>query len=72
MKYDVITLFPEIIDQTEIIKEALNYSIEYIVNNPSNTCYEHCYEVLRDLSKDYNIYIISNCLKEYVETFLKI
>ena len=74
VKVDVLLkdLFPEIIDQTEIIKEALNYSIEYIVNNPSNTCYEHCYEVLRDLSKDYNIYIISNCLKEYVETFLEI
>lgn len=74
IKVDILLkdLFPEIIDQTEIIKEALNYSIEYIINNPSNTCYEYCYEILRDLSKNYNIYIISNCLKEYVETFLKI
>ena len=74
VKVDVLLkdLFPEITDQRVIIKEALNYSIEYIINNPSNTCFQHCYEVLKSLSEKYNIYIISNCLKEYVETFLKI
>ena len=65
-------LFPNVIDQTEIIKEALNYSIEYIIKNPNGTCFENVFDVLQNLNEKYNIYIISNCLKEYVETFLEI
>lgn len=74
VKVDILLkeLFPEIIDQSKIIREALFYSIEYILENSKGTCFDNVYEVLKDLSKDYKLYIISNCLKEYVETFLKI
>ena len=74
VKVDILLkdLFPEIKDQRTIIKEALNYSIEYIIENHQGTCFPNVHEVLKKLSKDYNIYIISNCLKEYVETFLNI
>ena len=53
-------LFPNVIDQTEIIKEALNYSIEYIIKNPNGTCFENVFDVLQNLNEKYNIYIISN------------
>jgi len=74
VKVDVLLkeLFPEVTDQRLIIKEALTFSIEYIIKNPEGTCFEGVYNVLETLSKEYNIYIISNCLKEYVETFLEI
>ena len=74
VKVDILLkdLFPEIIDQTLIIREALNFSIEYIVNNPEGNCFDGVYETLKTLSQEYSIYIISNCLKEYVETFLEI
>lgn len=65
-------LFPDIIDQSQIIRDALNFSIEYIINNPDGTCFSGAYEVLKNLSNQYDLYIISNCLKEYVETFLNI
>ena len=65
-------LFPEIIDQTEIIKEAVNYSIEYIIKNPNDTCFTKVFEILKNLSENYKVYIISNCPKEYVETFFSI
>ena len=65
-------LFPEIVNQTEIIKEAVNYSIEYIINNPNDTCYDGVFELLKKLSEDYKIYIISNCPNEYVKTFFKV
>lgn len=74
VKVDILLqeLFPEVVDQIYLIREALNYSIEYILNNPDGTCFDHVYDVLKELNKEYEIYIISNCLKEYVETFLKI
>lgn len=74
VKVDILLkeLFPEIIEQKQIICEALFYSIEYIINNSSGTCYDNVNKILKDLSEEYNIYIISNCLKEYVETFLNI
>ena len=74
VKVDVLLkeLFPNIIDQNKLIYEALNYSIEYILANPEGLCFPGVYETLESLSKDYEIYIVSNCLKAYVDTFLKV
>ncbi|MBR2891822.1 MAG: HAD family hydrolase [Bacilli bacterium] len=74
VKVDILLrdLFPEIVDQSNIINEALNYSIEYIMKYPEGTCFPDVYSTLKGLSENYNIYIISNCLKEYVETFMNI
>lgn len=74
VKVDVLLkdLFPEVIDQKEIIQEALNYSIEYIIQNPNGTCFDNVYDVLSKLNCEYEVYIISNCLKKYVDTFLSI
>ena len=74
VKVDVLLkdLFPEIIDQRELIREALLFSIEFIKKNPHDCCFNNVNNVLKELSKEYKLYIISNCLKEYVETFLEI
>ena len=74
VKVDILLkeLFPNIKDQYKLAYEALNYSIEYILQNPDETCFDDVYETLEALSKDYEIYIVSNCLKAYVETFLSV
>lgn len=65
-------LFPNVTDQKELAFRAMGYSIEYLLNNPEGCCYEGVAQVLERLSEKYSIYIVSNCLDAYVETFMKI
>ena len=65
-------LFPNVLDKHKLAYQAMNYSIEYLMSNKNDCCYEGVHEFLKDLCKDYNLYIVSNCLKEYVEVFLNI
>ncbi len=65
-------LFPNVENRRELNFRAMGYSIEYLLNNPKGCCYEEVAETLETLSKKYSIYIVSNCLDAYVETFLKI
>lgn len=65
-------LFPTVEDKRALAYRALEYSVEYLVQNPDNCCFEGVKELLEMLSQNYDVYIVSNCLKEYVEAFLKI
>lgn len=65
-------LFPEVTDLRELGFRAMGYSIEYLLQNPQECCYEGVAETLEALSKKYSIYIVSNCLDAYVETFMGI
>lgn len=65
-------LFPNVEDQRELAFRAMGYSIEYLLSNPEGCCYDGVAQMLNTLSKKYNIYIVSNCLDAYVETFMKI
>ena len=57
VKVDVLLkdLFPEIIDQRELIREALLFSIEFIKKNPHDCCFNNVNNVLKELSKEYLI-----------------
>lgn len=63
-------LFPMVTDQMELAYRAMGYSIEYILLHPEGCCYEGVSQMLQQLSRDYEVYIVSNCLDRYVETFL--
>ena len=64
-------LFPTVEDQRALAYRAMGYSIEYLTKNPEGCCYEGVRDVLETLSRSYRIYIVSNCLDAYVETFLR-
>ncbi len=65
-------LFPAVKNQKELAFRAMGYSIEYLMQNPENCCYEGVSQTLKALSGKYDLYIVSNCLDAYVEAFLKI
>lgn len=65
-------LFPSATDKMELFYRAMGYSIEYIVKNPHGCCFPGVSNLLQQLAKEYKIYIVSNCLDRYVETFLKL
>ncbi len=65
-------LFPSVEDKRELALLALGFSVEYLEQNPQNCCYEGVFETLEKLSKNYDLYVVSNCLRGYVETFLRL
>ena len=65
-------LFPTVEDKTALGLRALEYSVEYLMQNQSDCCYNGVYDLLKALSADYNVFIVSNCLKGYVQAFLQI
>lgn len=65
-------LFPHVADKTELFYRAMGYSIEYILEHPQGCCYDGVPQLLQSLSRQYKVYIVSNCLDRYVETFLSL
>ena len=65
-------LFPTVEDKRTLAYRALGYSVEYLTMHPNHCCFDGVKELLETLRHKYNLYIVSNCLKEYVEAFFKI
>lgn len=65
-------LFPELSEERaiEVLKACCNYEIEYLKTHPG-VLYEGIYDVFEELSKDYEIYIVSNCQEGYIEALLE-
>lgn len=66
-------LFPKEIpyeEQLKILEECMNYENEYLLSHPGRL-YEGVEETLKTLKKDYDLLLLSNCQKNYIETFLK-
>ncbi len=66
-------LFPNHIPYEEklaILEECMNYENEYLIDHPGRL-YEGVVETLTELKKDYDLLLLSNCQKNYIETFLK-
>ena len=53
----------------ELFKKTLKISTEYMKTHPG-TMYENEIEVLKLLSKDYPLFIVSNCESGYIENYL--
>lgn len=65
-------LFPTVEDKHTLAYRALGCSVEYLTQHPQDCCFDNVTELLKKLHENYDVYIVSNCLKEYVEAFLKI
>ena len=58
-------------DLKEIGMKAVYYSIEYVTKNP-HLFSNNMKDLFKRLSENYDIYIISNCPRIYLETFINI
>lgn len=65
-------LFPQVEDKLKLAYEALNFSVEYIIKHPEKCCFPNVKQVIEKLSEKYDVYIVSNCLMGYVETFMNV
>ncbi len=54
----------------EILQECMDYENEYL-EKVGGILYPNLEDVLKDLSKDYLLAIVSNCQSGYIEAFLK-
>ncbi len=64
-------LFKDDSDKALISSKGLGYSIEYMINNPKTYSSDIEY-LFSELSKKYDIYIVSNCPGKYLEAFYSI
>ena len=66
-----IIAFPDVTLEKgmEFFKECLDEEIKYLSNNPG-TIYPHEKEILSELSCKYQLFIVSNCDKGYIENYL--
>lgn len=68
----LLQLFPSVPDQPELTRQALHFAVEYLLANPESCCFPGVQALLRQLSETYDIYIVSNCLHAYADTFVSI
>lgn len=54
----------------EYNKEAFNKTIEYLLQE-GGTLYENTKNTILELSKKYKLYIVSNCIEGYIESFFE-
>lgn len=52
-----------------IMKELEQAEVDYLTKNGANL-YDNIIKILKTLTKKYNLYIVSNCQKGYIESFL--
>lgn len=65
-------MFPEITEiQIKEIKKDLEQIENETIRESGGELYESVVETLKDLSKDYNLFIVSNCQDGYIEAFLE-
>lgn len=64
--------FPELSEEkrVDIIKHATEVELEYLKTNPGKL-FPKGRKTLEDLSKEYNLYIVSNCQVGYIEGFFE-
>lgn len=72
MKDIVDTLFPMIEERrrSELSAEIFRYEVEYM-ENKGGVIYPDVVEIMRELAKEYHVYICSNCQLGYIEDFIK-
>lgn len=65
-------LFPELTNERaiEVLDACCKYEVEYLKTHPG-VLYEGIYEVFENLSKEYELYIVSNCQEGYIEALLQ-
>ncbi len=67
----VMTIIPGVEDKETLGKLLLMNVIEYLVQNPQ-TYGKNLYKLFEELAKDYELYIISNCPRPFLEAFYQV
>ncbi len=65
-------LFPDLPQEKrmEVMKGCMDYENQYLLDHPG-TLYPNVREVLSELSKKYELFIVSNCQSGYIEVLLE-
>ena len=68
------SLFPEASKEVQetILEKCCVYEEEALEENQQDICYPDVREVIKQLAKTYDLYIVSNCQAGYIEAFLKV
>lgn len=56
--------------QNKYAKEAFNHNIDNLLKNGGNL-YPNMIKTIKKLSKKYRLFIVSNCIEGYIESFLR-
>ena len=67
------SLFPEASKEVQetILEKCCVYEEEALEENQQDICYPDVREVIKQLAKTYDLYIVSNCQCGYIELFLR-
>ena len=67
------SLFPEASKEVQeiILEKCCVYEEEALEENQQDICYPDVREVIKQLAKTYDLYIVSNCQCGYIEQFLR-
>ncbi len=65
-------LFPDLPEEKrmEVMAACMDYENQYLLDHPG-TLYPHVQEVLSELSKKYELFIVSNCQSGYIEVLME-
>ena len=65
-------LFPDlpVEKRMEVMAACMNYENQYLLDHPG-TLYPNVQEVLSELSKKYELFIVSNCQSGYIEVLME-
>lgn len=70
---DIVKIYYSYLEKNkaeQFAKEAFNKNIENLLKN-GGTLYNNMVETVQELSKYSSLYIVSNCVEGYIESFLK-
>lgn len=68
----LLKLFPHVEDRELLTYRALTFAAEYLLMHPDDSCFENVSLLLCKLAETYKVYIVSNCLRGYADTFVRI
>ena len=69
---EIVNIYYSYLEKNKAVryaKEAFNKNIENLLQN-GGTLYENMVETIKSLSKHSSLYIVSNCVEGYIESFL--
>jgi len=68
----LLKLFPMVENQKELMQLALNFSVEYLLSHSEDCCFSGVGALLKEVSAQYRVFIVSNCLRPYADAFVRI
>lgn len=70
---DIVKIYYGYLNKDKAIqyaKEAFDRNVKNLMTN-GGILYENTTDIIKELSEDYSLYIVSNCIEGYIESFLE-